>query len=93
MRQSGLGDLYARFERLKAKLMAEGLFDPARKQATDSMLPRKIGIATSETGAAIRDMIRVARRRDPNVGILVAPCARAGCLGRAGNRPRNPQAQ
>lgn len=77
MRQSGLGDLYARFERLKAKLMAEGLFDPARKRLIP-MLPRKIGIATSETGAAIRDMIRVARRRDPNVGILVAPCAVQG---------------
>ncbi len=77
IRHSGLGDLYAQFERLKAKLMAEGLFDPARKRPIP-MLPRKIGIATSETGAAIRDMIRVARRRDPNVGIIVAPCAVQG---------------
>ena len=77
MRESGRGDLYARFERLKAKLAAEGLFDPARKRPIP-LLPRTIGIATSETGAAIRDMIRVARRRDPNVGILVAPCAVQG---------------
>lgn len=77
MQKSGLGDLYARFEQLKAKLTAEGLFDAARKREIP-MFPRKIGIVTSETGAAIRDMIRVARRRDPLVEILVAPCAVQG---------------
>lgn len=77
MHRSGVGDLYVRFEQLKARLMAEGLFDPARKREIP-MFPKKIGIATSETGAAIRDMIRVARRRNPNVGILVAPCAVQG---------------
>lgn len=77
MRKSGLGDLYARFEQLKAKLAAEGLFDPARKREIP-VFPKKIGIVTSETGAAIRDMIRVARRRNPNIGILVAPCAVQG---------------
>ena len=77
MRKSGLGDLYARFEQLKAKLAAEGLFDPARKREIP-VFPHKIGIVTSETGAAIRDMIRVARRRNPNIGILVAPCAVQG---------------
>lgn len=77
MRKSGVGDLYARFEQLKAKLMAEGLFDPARKREIP-MFPKKIGLVTSETGAAIRDMIRVARRRNPNIGILVAPCAVQG---------------
>ena len=77
IRKSGLGDLYARFEQLKTKLMAEGLFDAARKREIP-MFPRKIGIVTSETGAAIRDMIRVARRRDPYVGILVAPCSVQG---------------
>ena len=50
MRRSGLGDLYERFEKLKAKLLAEGLFDPARKREIP-FLPRKIGIVTSETGA------------------------------------------
>ena len=77
MRKAGQGDLYAQFERLKQKLMAEGLFDPARKREIPTF-PRVIGIATSETGAAIRDIIRVARRRDPNVGIIVAPCAVQG---------------
>lgn len=77
MRRGGTGDLYARFEQLKAKLAAEGLFDPARKRSIPTM-PRKIGIVTSETGAAIHDVIRIARRRNPNVGILVAPCAVQG---------------
>lgn len=77
MRKAGKGDLYAQFERLKQKLMAEGLFDPARKREIPAM-PRIIGIATSETGAAIRDIIRIAHRRNPNVGILVAPCAVQG---------------
>lgn len=77
MQKSGLGDLYIRFEELKAKLMAEGLFDPARKREIP-MFPKKIGLVTSETGAAVRDMIRVARRRNPNVGIIVAPCSVQG---------------
>lgn len=77
MRKSGQGDLYARFERLKAKLQAEGLFDPARKREIP-LFPKTIGLVTSETGAAVRDMIRVARRRNPNVGILIAPCSVQG---------------
>lgn len=77
MRRSGQGELYIRFERLKAKLAAEGLFDPARKKPIPAF-PRILGIATSETGAAVRDMIRVARRRNPEIGILLAPCAVQG---------------
>ena len=77
MRQAGQGDLYARFERLKQKLQAEGLFDPARKRPIPE-LPRVIGVVTSQTGAAIRDIIHVARRRNPNVGILVSSCAVQG---------------
>ena len=73
MRQSGQGDLYVRFEKLKQKLMAEGLFDPARKREIPAF-PRVIGVVTSQTGAAIRDIIHVARRRNPNVGIVVSPC-------------------
>ena len=73
MRQAGQGDLYIRFERLKQKLMAEGLFDPARKREIPA-LPKVIGVVTSQTGAAIRDIIHVARRRNPNVGIVVSPC-------------------
>ncbi|HIS02609.1 MAG TPA: exodeoxyribonuclease VII large subunit [Candidatus Pullichristensenella avicola] len=77
MEQEGLGDLYLRFEALKKALAAEGLFDPARKRELP-LLPRTIGVATSRTGAVIRDIIRVARRRDPNVGVLLAPCAVQG---------------
>ena len=77
MRKAGQGDLFARFEALKKKLQAEGLFDPARRREIP-FLPRIIGVATSETGAAIRDIIQIARRRNPNVGIVVAPCAVQG---------------
>ncbi len=77
MSQAGQGELYVRFERLKQKLLAEGLFDPARKREIPAM-PRVIGVATSLTGAAIRDIIQISRRRNPNVGIIVAPCAVQG---------------
>ena len=77
MQKAGQGDLFMRFEQLKRKLMAEGLFDPARKREIP-FLPRIIGVATSETGAALRDIIRVARRRDPDAGIIIAPCAVQG---------------
>ncbi|MBE5808685.1 MAG: exodeoxyribonuclease VII large subunit [Clostridiales bacterium] len=77
MQKSGRGDLYEQMERTKAKLAAEGLFDAARKRPIP-MLPRRIGVVTSRTGAVIHDIIRVARRRDPNVGILLCPCAVQG---------------
>jgi len=77
MRKEGAGDLYMRFEALKQKLMAEGLFDSSRKRPIP-FNPRIIGVATSKTGAAVRDIIRVARRRNPDVGIVVAPCAVQG---------------
>lgn len=77
MRRDGEGELFLRFEALKRRLMAEGLFDAARKREIP-FKPRVIGVATSKTGAAIRDIIRVARRRDPGVGIVVAPCAVQG---------------
>ena len=77
MRRAGQGDLFARFEALKKKLLAEGLFDPARKREIPQM-PRVIGVVTSQTGAAIRDIIHVARRRNPNIGIVVSPCAVQG---------------
>ena len=73
MCKAGQGELYIRFEKLKQKLMAEGLFDPARKREIPT-LPKVIGVVTSRTGAAIRDIIHVARRRNPNVGIVVSPC-------------------
>ncbi len=77
MERLGVGELYRRFEALKQKLSAEGLFDPAIKQIIPAM-PRCIGIATSRTGAALRDMVRIAKRRNPNVAIIVAPCSVQG---------------
>src|SRR3954470_3621362 len=68
----GAGLLQARFEALKRKLEAEGLFDSARKRALPKF-PKRIGIITSPSGAAIRDMLNVLRRRAPNVQVLVSP--------------------
>src|SRR6266404_255412 len=68
----GAGLLQAKFEALKRKLEAEGLFDTARKRALPKF-PRRIGIVTSPGGAAIRDMLNVLQRRAPNVHVLVSP--------------------
>ena len=69
---AGEGDLAAQFRKLRAKLEAEGLLDPARKRPLPE-LPRVVGVVTSRTGAALRDIIRVASERCP-VRILVADC-------------------
>jgi exodeoxyribonuclease VII large subunit len=68
----GLGLLQAKFEALKRKLDAEGLFAPERKRPLPK-LPRRIGIVTSPSGAAIRDMLNVLRRRAPWLEILINP--------------------
>ncbi len=68
----GVGLLQAKFEALKRKLEAEGLFVPERKRALPKF-PRRIGIVTSPTGAAIRDMLNVLRRRAPWLQILINP--------------------
>jgi exodeoxyribonuclease VII large subunit len=72
MRKEGLGELLQRIEKLKEKLYKEGLFDPRRKKPLPK-LPRRIGVVTSPTGAAIRDIIKVAMRRYPNLEIIIAP--------------------
>jgi len=72
IRPVGEGALYQEFMRLKAQLEAEGLFDADRKQPIPE-LPRKIGIVTSATGAALRDMLNTLRRRLPLVEVLLAP--------------------
>ena len=72
MEESGKGALQERFEKLKKKLKAEGLFDPERKKPLP-MLPRHVGIVTSETGAAIRDILNVINRRFSNLHIVLAP--------------------
>ncbi|MEN7972302.1 MAG: exodeoxyribonuclease VII large subunit [Verrucomicrobiota bacterium] len=72
MEEAGKGSLQAQFEKLKAKLAAEGMFDESRKKPLP-ILPRKIGVVTSPTGAAIRDIINVLTRRFPNIEILLIP--------------------
>ena len=68
----GLGALQLAFEQLKKRLQAEGLFAAERKRALPA-LPRRIGIVTSLDGAAIRDILKVLRRRAPNASVLIRP--------------------
>ncbi|TCS91349.1 exodeoxyribonuclease VII large subunit [Keratinibaculum paraultunense] len=70
--KSGIGDLFIAFEEMKNKLEKEGLFDPINKKNIPSM-PKKIGVVTSSTGAAIRDIITVIKRRYPIVDVLIYP--------------------
>lgn len=75
--EAGEGALRRRFELLKAKLAAEGLFAPERKRALPR-LPRRIGVITSPTGAAIRDVLHILRRRFCTIPVLVYPVAVQG---------------
>ena len=68
----GVGDLYVAFEQLKAKLLAEGLFDPSHKKPLPPY-PEKIAIVTSSAGAAVHDMIRILRKRDPIAKVILLP--------------------
>ena len=72
MQQEGVGDLHAKYEKLKAKLEQEGLFDASHKKPIPFM-PKVIGVLTSNTGAVIRDIINVSTRRNPNVYIRLYP--------------------
>ena len=72
MAMDGIGDLYAAFEQLKAKLAAQGLFDPAHKKQLPK-LPGTIGIVTSSAGAAVHDMLRILRKRYPLSRVLLFP--------------------
>jgi len=69
----GIGALQAAFEKLKQKLNTEGLFAQERKRPLPPY-PMRIGVATSETGAAIRDVLHVVGRRNPSLEIILAPC-------------------
>lgn len=68
----GVGDLAVAFEQLKAKLNAEGLFDPAHKKPLP-VYPERIAIVTSSAGAAVHDMIRILRRRYPIAKVILLP--------------------
>ena len=72
MTPEGVGDLAVAFEQLKAKLYAEGLFDPAHKKPLPAY-PEKIAIVTSSAGAAVHDMIRILRRRYPIAKVILLP--------------------
>jgi exodeoxyribonuclease VII large subunit len=72
MEPVGLGSLQLAFEQLKERLRKEGLFDDSRKVPLP-LLPRKVGIVTSPTGAAIRDMLRILKRRNASLDVLIFP--------------------
>ncbi len=72
VRLLGEGDLYETFLRLKAQLEAEGLFEPARKRPLPR-LPRRIGVVTSATGAALQDILNTLRRRYPLAEVVLSP--------------------
>lgn len=73
LRPAGKGQLYARYEELKQKLEAAGLFDAERKRALPAR-PRRLGIVTSPDAAALRDILRVLSARWPLVEVIVFPC-------------------
>jgi len=72
MEPKGIGALQLAFEQLKERLAAEGLFDQDRKKSIPAF-PRTVGVVTSLTGAAIRDILAVLRRRWPTLQIVIAP--------------------
>lgn len=72
MRRGGLGALYEAFQRLKARLEQEGLFDPARKRVLPRF-PRAIGVVTSPSAAALRDVLTTLARRMPGLPVIIYP--------------------
>lgn len=72
MKEDGIGDLYTKYEELKERLEKAGMFDTARKKKIP-MMPKVVGVLTSQTGSVIRDIINVSTRRNPNVYIRLLP--------------------
>ena len=72
MQEDGIGDLYKEYEKLKAKLEEEGLFDESSKQKIP-FFPKVVGVLTSQTGSVIKDIINVSTRRNPNINIRLFP--------------------
>lgn len=77
LRRAGQGALFEQFMQRKARLEAEGLFDPARKRALPAM-PRAVGIVTSLGAAALHDVVTALRRRVPHIPVVLAPAAVQG---------------
>lgn len=77
MRQAGQGNLFEQFLQLKAKLEAEGLFDPGRKRPLP-MLPRAIGVVTSLGAAALHDVVTALQRRVPHIPVVIYPASVQG---------------
>jgi len=77
VRRKGVGELQAKFDALKAQLLAEGLFDAARKRPLP-LLPRCVGVITSPQGAALQDFLKVIRRRFPGLPLRLIPAAVQG---------------
>lgn len=77
MEPAGIGSLMLSFEQLKMKLAAEGLFDEKKKRILPKS-PGTVGVVTSSTGAAVRDIIKIIHRRSPNINVLVSPASVQG---------------
>ena len=77
LRPDGLGDQYLKLEELKKRLSAEGLFDPARKRVLP-LVPRKVAVVTSGSGAAWHDILNVSAMRNPSVPVVLIPTAVQG---------------
>jgi exodeoxyribonuclease VII large subunit len=72
MRLQGIGDIFAALEKLKKAYQEKGYFDPQRKKPLP-LLPGRIGVVTSPTGAAVRDIVRILQRRFPGIAIVIFP--------------------
>ncbi len=72
LRLQGIGDIYAALEKLKKVYEEKGYFDPQRKKPLP-LLPGRIGVVTSPTGAAVRDIVRILRRRFPGIAVVIYP--------------------
>ncbi|MFI3257781.1 MAG: exodeoxyribonuclease VII large subunit [Spirochaetales bacterium] len=77
MEEAGTGDILLMLEQRKRRFTGEGLFDTEKKQSLP-FFPLTIGVVTSPTGAALRDIVQIVRRRNPKTSVLVLPCAVQG---------------